>query len=73
MTGGTEMRRWKIFERIAKVHLKRIYVRKNGSCKNRLETSRQRVLGEKRGCLKNQLGEFEINNKNMLLEGCIQA
>jgi hypothetical protein len=39
----------------------------------RLETSRQRVLGEKRECLKNQLGEFEINNKNMILEGCIQA
>jgi hypothetical protein len=32
----------------------------------RLETSRQRVLGEKRECLKHQLGEYEINNKNMV-------
>jgi hypothetical protein len=38
------------------------------------ETIRQRVLGEKRECLKEtQIGEFEINNKNMILERCIQT
>jgi hypothetical protein len=34
MTGGTQIRRWKILEKIAKIHLKRIHVRKNGSRKN---------------------------------------